>query len=489
MTEIGPFSSAVAIAEALHARKVSSLEVVDRAIGRIEQFDSQLNAVCVRSFDHARDAAREADVALSRGDRRPLLGVPITIKESFNVAGLPTTWGLPARKDFIAKDDALVVARLKDAGAVVLGKTNVPLMLADFQSYNDVYGTSNNPWDIARTPGGSSGGSAAALAAGFGALSMGSDIGGSLRNPAHFCGVFAHKPTINLVPTRGHTPPGIPSLPRDADLDVVGPMARSAADLALAMDVIAGPDEWTSGVGYRLTLPPPRHNRLGGFRVLVLDAHPLVPTSRAVSGAVTRLSERLAKAGVKVERSSPLLPPLDEATRLFFQLLTANIAALWPAEPYERMRTIASGLPADDHSLAAQRVRSTVMSFRDWVAADGARRRLREQWRQLFREFDLVLCPPFTTTAFRHDHSMPPDERSLIIDNEPQPYIAAGVVWAALATAPGLPATVMPVELSEDGLPVGVQIIGPYLEDRTPIQFASLIEREFGGFVAPPGYQ
>jgi len=252
--------------------------------------------------------------------------------------------------------------------------------------------------------------------------------------------------------------------------------------------VLAGPDEWTSGVGYRLTLPPPRHDRLSGFRALVLDAHPLLQTARAVSGAVVRLSAQLGKLGVKVERSSSLLPALDEAARLYARLLTANISVSWPAERYERARSIANGLPAEDRSLGAERARGAVMSFRDWALADGARRRLREQWRQFFHEFDLVLCPPFATVAFEHDHS-PLEERRLVIDGRSVDYLQFASVWAGLATAPGLPATVMPVERSEDGLPVGVQIIGPYLEDRTPLQFAALVEREFGGFVAPPGYQ
>jgi len=483
-----PYGSALGMVDALRTRKVSSLELVDAAIGRIERLDAKLNAICVRSFEDARAAARDADAALARGDRRPLLGVPVTIKESLNVAGLPTTWGLAQRKGWIAKDDAVAVARLKGAGAVVLGKTNVSLMLGDWQSYNDVYGITNNPWNPALTPGGSSGGSAAALAAGFGPLSVGSDIGGSLRVPAHFCGVFAHKPTLNLVPTRGHIPPGVPPLPGEGDLAVVGPMARTAADLALAMSVLAGPDEWSTGVGYQLALPAPRHERLSDFRVLVLDAHPLLPTARAVSGAVSRLSERLAKAGVKVERSSPLLPSLDDATRLYLRLLMASTGAFWPPELYGRVRTVVSNLPADDRSLVAERVRGAVMSYRDWAAADGARRRLREQWRQFFGEFDLVLCPPFATVAFAHDHSMPFEERRLVIDGQRQPYIDAALMWAGLATAPGLPATAMPVERSEDGLPVGVQIIGPYLEDRTPLAFAALVEREFGGFVAPSGY-
>ena len=483
------YDSALGMVEALRARKVSSLELADEAIGRIERFDAKLNAICVRTFEDARAAARESDAALARGDRRPLLGVPVTIKESFNVAGLPTTWGLPQRKGWLAKEDALAVARLKAAGAVVLGKTNVSLLLSDWQSYNDVYGTTNNPWNPALTPGGSSGGSAAALAAGYGALSVGSDLGGSLRVPAHFCGVFAHKPTLDLVPTRGHIPPGLPALAGESDLAVVGPMARTAADLALAMDVLAGPDEWSAGVGYRLALPPPRHERLSGFRVLMLDAHPLSPTAGAIGKALARLSERLVKAGVKVERSSPLLPSLDDATRLYVRLLLASTGSFWPPELYGTVQTIASSLPSTDRSLPAERVRAAVMSHREWVAADGARRRLREQWRQFFREFDLVLCPPFATVAFEHDHSMPFEKRQLVIDGQPQPYIDAALAWAGLASGAGLPATAMPVERSEDGLPVGVQVIGPHLEDRTPLAFAALAEREFGGFVAPPGYR
>ena len=242
------YRTAKEIAGALQARKISAVELTDHVIARIEALDQRLNAVVVRDFDRARDAARRADVALGRGERAPLLGIPMVVKESFNVAGLPTTWGIPAFKGWIAKDDAVAVARLKAAGAVILGKTKVPFAQGDWQSYNGIYGTTNNPWDVLRTPGGSSGGSAAALAAGFGSLSLGSDIGGSLRAPAHYCGVYAHKPSLGLVPQRGHTPPGTLPLPYEGDLAVVGPMARHATDLALARDVIAGPDEMRSGI-------------------------------------------------------------------------------------------------------------------------------------------------------------------------------------------------------------------------------------------------
>jgi amidase len=475
------------LVEALQARKISAVELADHVIARIEALDPRLNAVVVRDFDRAREAAKVADAALARGERRPLLGIPMVIKESFNVAGLPTTWGIPTSKNWTAKEDAVTVARLKAAGAVILGKTNVPISLGDWQSYNDIYGTTNNPWDLGRTPGGSSGGSAAALAAGFGSLSLGSDIGGSLRVPAHYCGVYAHKPTLNLVPLRGQTPPGAPPLPQESDLAVAGPMARSAVDLALALDVIAGPDEARAGIGYRLALPAPRHEELKSFRVLVVDTHPLLPTAATVHGALDRLSQRLVKAGVRVGHESPLLPDLADSARLYMRLLLPAFSASWPLDQYKQAQGAAEALKPDDKSLAAERSRGAVLSHRDWVAASRARTGLQQRWSELFREWDVVLCPPMPTPAFPHDHSMPASTRRIDIDGKEYPYFDQ-LVWPEIATTPGLPATAVPIDRSETGLPIGVQIVGPYLEDRTTIAFAELIEREFGGFVPPPGY-
>src|SRR5271166_1331619 len=265
--QVGPaYRSAGELVPALAGRQVSSRELVDAAISRIEALDPKINAVVVRDFDRARTAADAADAALARGERRPLLGLPMTVKEQFTIAGLPTTWGDPIFRDWRADADCLPVQRLKAAGAVVLGMTNVPLGLRDWQSYNDIYGTTNSPWDLARTPGGSSGGAAAALAAGFVPLELGSDIGGSLRAPAHYCGVFSHKPSLDLIPLRGAGPPGTPARPSRVDLAVAGPMARGAADLALELDVLAGPDEMSEGVGYKLALPPARHQDIGSFR-------------------------------------------------------------------------------------------------------------------------------------------------------------------------------------------------------------------------------
>jgi amidase len=474
-------------AAALRARKIGAAELTDHVIARIEKLDQKLNAVVVRDFDRARETAKAADAALGREERRPLLGVPMVVKESFNIAGLPTTWGVPAFKGWMPQEDAVTVTRLKAAGAVILGKTNVPIHLQDWQSYNDIYGTTNNPWDLGRTPGGSSGGSAAALAAGFGPISLGSDIGGSLRVPAHYCGVYAHKPTYDLVPARGHTPPSVAAIPRHIDLAVVGPMARSAADLALELDLLAGPDEARDGVAYRLALPAPRHEDLKSFRVLIVDTHPLLPTAASVRTALDRLAERLGKAGAKVGRNSPLLPDLAEGARLYMRLLLGVVSAQWPPEQVQLVASAAAMLPPDDKSLGAERIRGALMTHRDWMAADGGRAKQQQQWSELFREWDVVLCPPIATPAYPHDHSVPDYARHIEIDGKEYPY-QDQLVWSGVATVPGLPATAAPIDHTDTGLPIGVQIVGPYLEDRTPIAFAELIEREFGGFVPPPGY-
>src|SRR5450631_2237625 len=294
------FQTATELSAALAAKQVSAVELAQDAVARIERHDGKINAVCVCDFERGLEAARAADAARARGETGALLGLPLTVKESYNVAGLPTTWGLPAQKDFVPSEDALSIARVKAAGGVIIGKTNVPVGLGDWQSYNDIYGTTNNPYDLGRTPGGSSGGSSAALAAGYGPLSLGSDIGGSLRVPAFHCGVYAHKPTFALAPVRGHTPPGLPPLPSDRDLTVIGPMARSAADLALLLDVIAGPDPLDAGKAYRLSLPPPRHAELKDFRVRLIDSDPVMPTSVSVRTAIQTLGARLGKAGVRI---------------------------------------------------------------------------------------------------------------------------------------------------------------------------------------------
>jgi amidase len=478
------YRSANDLVAALAKREISARELTDFAIARIEAFDAKFNAVVVRDFDRARVAADAADAALAKGERRPLLGLPMTVKEQFNVAGLPTTWGDPKFKDWRPDADALAVARLKAAGAIIIGKTNVPLRLIDWQSYNEVYGTTNNPWDLGRTPGGSSGGAAAALAAGFVSLELGSDIGGSLRAPAHFCGVFAHKPSLDLVPQRGGGPPQSPAIPTRGDLSVAGPMARSAADLALELEVLAGPDELFDGIGYKLALPPPRHEKLQDFRVLVIDTHPLCPTASSIGSALNGLTERLVQLGCKVVRESPKLPDLAQTTRIYFELLAAFFAADLPPEVRERVEAAAKSLAADDQSLDAANLRGLTINHVDWIQKSRVRSGLRARWQTLFEDVDVVLCPPMPTPAFPHDHT-PQRTRQLDIDGKKVPY-GDQKAWIGVATLTGLPATVAPIGQTEGGLPIGVQIIGGYLDDHTTIAFAGMIEREFGGFVPPP---
>ncbi|MFD4356305.1 amidase [Nocardia sp. NPDC058518] len=476
--------SAEELATSLRTGEVTSVELTDAAIARIERDDKTINAICVPDFDRARAAAQRADQARARGEDRPLLGIPVTVKESYNIAGLPTTWGMPQHANYVPTEDAVQVSRLEAAGAVMLGKTNVPLGLQDIQSFNEIYGTTNNPWDHTRTPGGSSGGSAAALACGFGALSIGSDIGGSLRTPAHFCGLYAHKPTLGLAANRGMVAPPASALPVDLDLAVVGPMARTARDLTLLLDVMAGPDPLTHGMAYDLTLRPARHERLSDFRVLVLDEHPLIATGSAVRAGVNRVADALVDGGARVERHSPLLPDLTEAAALYMQLLFSGAVASFPVEAYEQLRTRAAGLSTDDRSLVATRLRGMVLTHRDWREANNGRELHRHGWRQLFAEFDAVVCPITPTPAFPHDHHPDLLARRIDIDGVEYPYLDQ-LVWAGLATMPGLPATAIPTGRSAEGLPVGVQLVGPMFEDRTPLRLAELLEQKIGGFRAP----
>jgi amidase len=479
------FKTATELSAALATKKLSAVELTQDAISRIERHDGKINAICVRDFARALEAARAADAALARGETKPLLGLPLTVKESYNIAGLPTTWGFPPQKDFVPPEDALAISRVKAAGGVILGKTNVPVGLGDWQSYNEIYGTTNNPFDLGRTPGGSSGGSSAALAAGYGPLSLGSDIGGSLRVPAFHCGVYGHKPTFALVPARGHTPPPFPPIPLDRDMAVIGPMARSAADLSLLLDVIAGPDPLEAGVGYRLALPPPRHNELRSFRVLVIDSDPILPTNKDVREAIEKLAGNLAKAGVNVTRQSPLWPDFAESSRLYMRMLMSFLGAFFPPEAIAGAQAAAAKLSSDNKSLAAERLRGMLLSHRAWLLDDGARGQLRAQWRELFKSFDAVICPIMPTPAYPHDHSQSQETRRINIDGKDYVY-PDQLAWPGIATLPGLPATAIPIGLSRDGLPVGVQIVGPWLEDRTPLKLAELIEREFGGFIPPP---
>jgi amidase len=479
-----PFRSAKQLAADVRNKKIGCLELLELYLTRVEKYDGALNAVVVRDFDRARTRARAADRALARRQAwGPLHGVPMTIKESYDVAGLPTTWGVPAHAKNVATTNAVVVDRLLAAGVVLFGKTNVPLFLADWQSYNAIYGTTNNPWDVARAPGGSSGGSAAALAAGLTGLEAGSDIGSSIRNPAHFCGVYGHKPTWGIVPRTGQA---LPWQTAPVDIDVVGPLARSTDDLALALSVMAGP-EAIEAAGWQLRLAPPRRKRLRDFKVaLMLDA-PGMAVDREVQDRLQALGDFLGRQKAKVDdRARPAIDPA-EAFAVYTRLLRAATSDRQSDADFEQNAAIARGLAADDQSYYARATRAAVLSHRDWLAANETRHRMRRAWADFFTTYDLLLCPVAGTAAFPHDHSGERYERTLTINGR-RVLVTDHLFWAGYSGAFYLPSTAAPCGFTPGGLPVGVQIVGPQYGDLTCLAFARHLEREYQAFVPPPGY-
>jgi amidase len=477
-----PFGSATAQAAALRRGQVSSVELLRAYLERVDRYNPALNALVVDDRKAAMTRARAADRARAKGELwGPLHGLPMTVKESFDLQGHPTTWGHVPRKDHAAATDALAVDRLKAAGAVVFGKSNVPLNLADFQSYNAVYGTTNNPWDLARGPGGSSGGSAAMVAAGLSALEYGSDIGGSIRNPAAYCGVYGHKSTWCIVPKRGHSLAPKPGA--EADLSVIGPLARSAADLALALKLTVGPDVLNArGLQYRLPAPP---KALKGLRVGVWLDEPIAPVDDRVKVRVEAAARALAKAGAKVDfKARPDFDPL-QAHRIYLTLLHSNLAAR--RADFADLVAARARLRDDDASDHAMALRAATASYKEVFDAHQQREQLRWAWHEFFSRFDVLLMPITATAAFPHDQSEPMPARTLRINGVERPYFGQ-LFWAGLATASFLPATVAPAGLGAEGLPVGVQIVGPEFGDLGTIWLAGQLAGLIGGFQAPPGY-
>lgn len=482
MQEIA-FWSAKRLARHIRGRKIGCRELLDHYLARVERYNPALNAIIVTDIPAARKRAVAADRALKKGDLwGPLHGVPMTVKESYDVTGLPTTWGLTELKGNIAKQNAVVIDRLIAAGAVLFGKTNVPRLLADWQSFNDIYGTTNNPWDQKRSPGGSSGGAAAALAAGLTGLESGSDIGGSLRNPAHFCGVYAHKPTYGLVPLRGHAQPGVVAA---ADISVVGPLGRSADDLALALGVIAGPDEIESA-GYRLALRPPKKKNWRDFKVAVVLEHPIAAVDRGVQDQLQKLVDFLGKKKVKIVEGALPAIDIDKAWRVFIGLLNAAMSGRLSPEAFAQTAATAHQLSPEDQSPIAMVLRDSVMAHKDWLALNNQRHHMRLAWAAFFQEYDFLLCPVAGLPAPLHDQSGMLWQRKITINGETR-ETADQLFWAGLFGAFYLPATAAPAGFVA-GLPVGVQIVGPQFGDLSTIAFAKMLEQEYQGFVAPKGY-
>lgn len=471
------YLSTIELAERIRSKVVSSREALDASLARIERLDGETNIVVTIDAERARVAAAAADQALAAGyDLGPLHGVPLTVKDSFETAGLRTTSGAPELADHVPERDADPVARLRGAGAVVLGKTNLPIYAGDWQSYNDLFGTSSNPWDTSRTVGGSSGGSAASLAAGFSPLEIGSDIAGSIRQPAHACGVIGHKPSYGIVSARGQIP-GPPGTLTQADLAVAGPLARTVDDCELALELLAGADAWHD-IGWSLELPPPRVTSANGLRVAVWLDEPSCPLSAEVHDLLIGAADALSEAGAIVDDTARPAIDFEKAALTFAQLLGSALSGSWTHEEIEGMAAdpVSGGLGAEHAALR----------HRAWLSANERRLQMRARWAEFFETWDVALLPVAPVPAIPHDHG-PVGDRTIDVDGHERPY-ADQMPWMGLTGLAYLPATVVPVGSTSAGLPVGVQLAGPFLEDRTTLQAARLLEDLLGGFTAPPGY-
>ncbi len=479
-----PFRSAGQLAAEIQRKSVSAVELLDLFLKRVDLYNPGLNAIITTAIPEARARAQAADDALARGESwGPLHGVPMTIKESFDVVGMPTTWGVPDLTNNLPDRNAAAVERFLSAGAILFGKTNVPIYLADWQSFNAIYGTTNNPWNVALSPGGSSGGSAAALAAGLTGLEAGSDIGASIRNPAHYCGVFGHKPTWGICSPRGQAMPGVVA---QTDISVVGPMARSAEDLDLGLSVMAGADG-IDAAGWRLELKPSHHGRIADFKVAVMRADPCSEVDEAVQTRIAAVAEFLAKSGAKVSETARPAFGMAEINRVYIGLLRSATSGRLTDEMIAANLEAARRLGPGNDSYLARMARANAMLHRDWLHFNNRRHQLRLAWAEFFGEWDVLICPAAASAACPHNHDGERHERTITVNGKQVPTTDQ-LFWAGFSGVAYLPSTVAPAGFTNDGLPVGVQIVGPQYGDRTTIALARMLEKEFQAFVPPPGY-
>jgi amidase len=454
--------SARRVASAIAAKTISAREYLEVLAARIERYNPALGLVVTRN-ERAFEEAAAADDAVVRGEYLPPLhGVAMTVKDSLATAGLRTTGGEPALSSYTPREDAAAVAGVRRAGAIILGKTNLPRGSGDLQAYNDMFGTARNPWKREVTTSGSSGGAAGALAAGFTPLEIGSDTAGSIRVPAAFCGVFGHKPSFGVVSTYGHVPP-MPFRVSLPDMLVVGPMARDTDDLAVLFDAMTGAHPWDQAA-WQLTLPHAHEPR----RVAVWLDSPDCRVDDEVQGALEFAADLLSTTGITVDRTSPPGISLAASDRIFRRLL-ATVA-------------VTGGTPDKAESSGGQQDRTAVLggehvdqSYREWVVADELRTRLRRRWQAFFTDYDALLLPVSPNTAPAHDHR-PFAERTIIINGKERPYWEQ-ITWAGVTGMCYLPSTVVPVRLDSHGVPLGIAVAGPYLGDRTTLAVARILER------------
>jgi amidase len=473
------------LAPAIAAGELSAKEATEFFIARIEKHNPSLNAVIAQRFDEARVEADKADERRQAGTPLGALhGVPMTIKDAFEVDGMTCQVGVPDYAETVSRKDSVVVDRLKAAGAIILGKTNTPFMCADWQSFNELTGTSNNPYNLDHTPGGSSGGSAAALAASLTALEFGSDIGGSIRVPSHFCGLFGHKPTHGIIPTLGHVPPAHGTLSA-GDLNVVGPMGRCVDDIELALDLTYGLMAPASQ-GAQLALQGPRKSSPEGLRVGVWIDDPYCPIDDEMAANIEAAAKTLEKLGASVVTTQPNFD-LAHHTEAFAILLSSYMGADFPEQVHQNMQLIVDAADPNDKSLALLQARGARLLHKDWLYWNEIRHHMAQKWQALFQEVDVLLCPVTPTPAMPHTQDADFANRPFSVNGKQRKYME-NLVWPGVATLCGLPATIAPIAPHSSGLPMGVQIIGPAFEDKTPMAVARMLEQNGHHFVAPKGY-
>jgi len=480
--------SATELTAMLRDREISSRELLAHYLQRNEMLHDDLNAIVALDVERAEQAASAADERLvaessaQSSKSQPLLGLPMTMKDALATAGLTTTGGAVELRDHVPVQDAECVARIRSAGAVVFGKTNLPRWSADVQAFNEIYGTTNNPWDLTCGPGGSSGGASAAVAAGLTGAELGTDIGGSVRLPAHFAGVCGHKPSFGIVPQLGYVSHRSYEL-SEPDVNVIGPIARSVDDLELLLDVIAGPRQDLTD-GWNLQLPPARHEAPTGFRVAAHLDNPVVPVSEEVSVALASAVAALEGAGIGVDRHAwPADLDFDDVATVGLPLISAATSPGRTDAEFARLRALVDAPDVDD-SLRT-RAHGTAMFHRDWLLLHERREANRRKWAAFFNDFDILLAPVAHVAAFPHDHDGTLYERNLTVDGVDRPYSHL-IMWTSQFGYVGLPSTVVPIGLTDRGVPVGIQIVGPHLHDRTTLAFARFIEQLLGGYQVPP---
>ena len=457
--------TATELAAAIRDKEISSRELLDVYVERVERLNEPINAVVTLDVERARQAATEADAATARGDDvGPLHGLPITIKDALEVEGMRSTGGAVALTDYVPSTDAYVVTKLKRAGAIVFGKTNVPEWSGDLQTYNEIFGTTNNPWDTSRTPGGSSGGPAASVACGFTSFEIGTDIGGSIRIPSHCCGIFGLKPSFGVVPQRGYLD-HVGGGTTDADINVFGPIARSADDLDLLLGIVGGPPP-EDELAWRLELPAPRQSQPSDYRVGVWFEAPDVPVDRDLLALLRNAADKLADAGAKVEDAHP---PVDFATQR--DLWSTMIVGAISPSMADDVAEVASG------------------SHRAWLRGDEQRAAIKATWAEWFETYDALLCPVQTAPAIPHTQDGDFLTRMFPLNGAPHPYMNL-VAWTGFIGITELPSAVPPIGRTPDGIPVGMQVVTPYLRDREAIQLAKLVaDVSGGGYEVPKGFE